>query len=279
MNDQNCIICASEKIKDTTYTYKCINCNLFTSNLSPGFGREIEGIDNLRIRNSKKIISKMLLYKNIKKLKVFEFGSGQGYFINEAEKLNIDITGSDPDETEYNILKNKYKKIIKISLPISEEKKSILDKYDYIVFNDVFEHLNDLNKITGQLKNFLKPGGCLVINIPSSDGILFKVSRFLYNINIHNIYNRLWQKNTSSPHLTYFNNKNLSLYLKRFDYELIHSGSLDFIDNVDNFKRLNSINKNKLYCYFFSSLLFVMYYIQKFLPKDVMLHIYQIKNY
>ena len=241
MNNQNCIICSCEKIKDTEYTYKCKNCNLFTSNLRSGFGREIEGVDNLRIKNSKKIISTMLLNKDIDKLKVFEFGSGQGYFINEAEKLNIDITGSDPDETEYNILKNKYKKIIKISLPISDEKKSLLEKYDYIVFNDVFEHLNDLNKISAQLKNFLKPGGCLVINIPSSDGILFKISRFLYKINIHNIYNRLWQKNTSSPHLTYFNNKNLSLYLKKFNYELIHSGSLDFIDNTDNFKRFNSI--------------------------------------
>lgn len=275
MNNIKCCACDNNLIKDTHYTFRCKNCDLYISNLVPGFGREIAGIDDLRIKNSKVVLSKILPYKSKSDFKILEFGSGEGLFINEAQKLNLDITGSEPDEPQYQNLKKRYKNIIKVALPFNEVKEDLLGKYDFIVFNDVFEHLKELDKILIQLKSYLKDDGYLVINIPSSDGFIFKISKLLYKINIKSIHDRLWQKSLNSPHLTYFNNKNLPMFLKKFNYDLVYSGSLDFVGDKGNFERLYSINKNKLYCYFYSTLLKVLYYVQKLLPRDCMFHIYK----
>ena len=275
MNNMSCYACEDTLIKNTDYTYKCKNCDLYVSNLVPGFGREIVGIDDLRIKNSKEVLLKILPFKKDDDFKILEFGSGEGLFINEAQKLKLDITGSEPDEPQFQILKKKYNDIIKVALPFEEAREELLGKFDFIVFNDVFEHLKELDKILIQLKSYLKSDGYIVINIPSSDGFIFKISKLLYKINIKSIHDRLWQKSLNSPHLTYFNNKNLPTFLKKFDYDLIYKGTLDFIGDTGNFERLNSINKNKFYCYFYSSLLKILYYVQKLLPRDCMFHIYK----
>ena len=41
----------------------------------------------------------------IKNLNILEIGSGNGYFIEECKKSNIDITGSEADFEQYELLK------------------------------------------------------------------------------------------------------------------------------------------------------------------------------
>ena len=95
---------------------------------------------------------------------------------------------------------------------------------------------------------------------------------------LKNFYQRLWQKDLSSPHLSYFNKSNLEKLLIKYNYELIHSDSLDSIGKESNFQRLNSTIKNKFICFFLSSVLFFLYYLQKILPKDIIYQIYKITN-
>ena len=267
MEIPNCYICEKLTFVDTSYTFKCKNCDAHISNLEPGFGREVEGIDELRRKNFQKIISKILL-----------FGSGKGIFIEECEKLKIDIVGSEPDENQYQFLKSKYRNILKISLPLNEDKKDLINQFDYIIFNDVFEHLKKLDIILNQLKKYLKNDGCIIFNIPSSNGFIFNTSRFFYKIGVKIFYDRLWQKNTSSPHMTYFNKKSLPMLLDKYNYELIDTDSLDFIGKKGNYKRLNSLNSNKLFCVSISLMLYLLYFFQKILPKDVLLQIYKINK-
>jgi len=96
----------------------------------------------------------------------------------------------------------------------------------------------------------------------------------LYKLGIKNFYNRLWQKNLSSPHLSYFNNLNLKYLFEKFGYKLIYTDSLDTISNTGNFKRLNSTINNKFNCILLSVILILFYFIQKILPKDIIFHIY-----
>ena len=60
-----------------------------------------------------------------------------------------------------------------------------------------------------QLKKMMTDDGIILINLPSSHGIIFKLSEFLYKFGINKFYDRLWQKGMSSPHLSYFNRDNL----------------------------------------------------------------------
>ena len=272
---EECIVCNSKFKKINDYVYKCINCSFFKSKLKPGHGRDIEGISELRRKNFKKIIDIILSLNVNQSLKVLEIGSGNGFFIEECEKSNIDITGSEADEEQYNLLAKNFSNIIKIALPIKNFNNELSNKFDVVVFNDVFEHLENLDLILIQLKSILKTNGQIVINLPSSDGLIYKFSNILNKIGFTNFYDRLWQKNLASPHLSYFNNSNLKMLFNKHGYNLIHTTSLDTVSKKGNFIRLNSTIKYKFICFLLSGLLFLFYYFQKILPKDIILHIYK----
>ena len=272
---EKCIVCNSKFKKINDYVYKCINCSFFKSKLKPGHGRDIEGISELRRKNFKKIIDIILSLNVNQSLKILEIGSGNGFFIEECEKSNIDITGSESDEEQYNLLAKNFSNIIKITLPIKNFNNELSNKFDVVVFNDVFEHLENLDLILIQLKSILKTNGQIVINLPSSDGLIYKFSNILNKIGFTNFYDRLWQKNLASPHLSYFNNSNLKMLFNKHGYNLIHTTSLDTVSKKGNFIRLNSTIKYKFICFLLSGLLFLFYYFQKILPKDIILHIYK----
>jgi len=272
---EECIVCNSKFKKINDYVYKCINCSFFKSKLKPGHGRDIEGISELRRKNFKKIIDIILSLNVNQSLKILEIGSGNGFFIEECEKSNIDITGSEADEEQYNLLAKNFSNIIKIALPIKNFNNELSNKFDVVVFNDVFEHLENLDLILIQLKSILKTNGQIVINLPSSDGLIYKFSNNLNKIGFTNFYDRLWQKNLASPHLSYFNNSNLKMLFNKHGYNLIHTTSLDTVSKKGNFIRLNSTIKYKFICFLLSGLLFLFYYFQKILPKDIILHIYK----
>jgi len=272
---EECIVCNSKFKKINDYVYKCINCSFFKSKLKPGHGRDIEGISELRRKNFKKIIDIILSLNVNQSLKILEIGSGNGFFIEECEKSNIDITGSEADEEQYNLLAKNFSNIIKIALPIKNFNNELSNKFDVVVFNDVFEHLENLDLILIQLKSILKTNGQIVINLPSSDGLIYKFSNILNKIGFTNFYDRLWQKKLASPHLSYFNNSNLKMFFNKHGYNLIHTTSLDTVSKKGNFIRLNSTIKYKFICFLLSGLLFLFYYFQKILPKDIILHIYK----
>lgn len=270
---KQCIICNSNFKKINDFVFKCRKCLFFKSTLLPGHGREIEGISELRQRNFKKIIKIIKSLNKSQNFKILEIGSGNGFFIEECKKLYINITGSEADEKQYQLLKLKYDNTLKLKLPLKDMEKKF-DKYDYIIFNDVFEHLEDLDLVIQQLKKFTKDNGQIIINLPSSDGLIFKFSNILNKLGFQNFYNRLWQKDLSSPHLSYFNNLNLELLFKKHNFIKKYSGSLDTVSNKGNYARLNSTIKNKLVCFLLTGFLYIFYFLQKLLPKDIILHIY-----
>lgn len=274
---ENCIVCDFELKQISKYVYKCNNCSFFKSILTDGYGREVEGISELRKCNFRKIIKVIKSYSS-NKIKILEIGSGNGFFIEECKKNNIEIVGSEPDEKQFKILKEKFSNIIKLSLPIDESVNNFHSKFDYVAFNDVFEHLKNLDLVLKHVSLFLKDDGKILINLPSSEGLIFKLSKFLSSFGITSLYDRLWQKNLSSPHLSYFNNQNLKKFLNKHGYEQIYSGSLKTVNKLGNFERLNSTIKNKFLCFVLSIFLYLFYYFQRILPKDIIFHIYE-KNH
>ena len=273
----NCIICNNQFQKLNEYVYKCNQCEFLKSNLKPGFGREIEGISEVRKNNFKRIIKKIKSLDS-KDIKILEIGSGNGFFIEECNKAEIDITGSEADEEQLVLLKKKFNKIIHLSLPFDASTNNLDNTFDYIIFNDVFEHLQNLELVLSQLKLILNDKGKIVLNLPSSDGLIFKICNLLRKFGITKFYDRLWQKGLSSPHLSYFNSQNLSKFVCKNGYKQIYASSLITVSKNKNFERLNSTIKNKLICHFLSYFLFLFYYFQKILPKDIIFHIYKKTN-
>ena len=68
------------------------------------------------------------------------------------------------------------------------------------------------------------------------------------------------------------------MLFKNSGYNLVYSGYLDTVSKKGNFKRLNSTINNKLICLILSSILFLFFYFQKILPKDIIFHIFEFKS-
>ena len=76
-----CIVCNSSFNKINDFVLKCEKCLFLKSTLKPGYGREIEGISELRKKNFIKIIKIIKALDNSQNFKILEIGSGNGFFI------------------------------------------------------------------------------------------------------------------------------------------------------------------------------------------------------
>ncbi len=274
---KKCFICNKKVIKNYDFCFKCSACNYYFSNLKPGYGQDVSGIENLRKKNFKKILRQIIKIKNDPK--ILEIGSGDGYFIEECIKLKISIAGSEASNKSLRRLKKKFKseiKLFKLSLPEQIHKKT-KEKFDFIIFNDVFEHLNGLDNVIEQLKKVLKIDGSVIVNLPSSNGIIFKISDIMMKLGYSKFYERLWQKNMSSPHLSYFNQENLNKLFLKHNFHNFQSGYLDSLD-TKNYQRIKNIYRSKLLTFILSIICFLLAIIQRVLPKDIIFSFYKLNK-
>ncbi len=274
----NCIVCSNNNfIKESHFTQTCVVCKLEIANLKNRFGAEVNGIYELRNKNFKKIISKILTIK--KKPNILEIGSGDGMFVCMLLKKKINIKGVEPDQSNF---REKFLKkfIIKDTFPLKNKKKNWRGFFDFIVFNDSLEHFknSELKNVIFQSKKFLRKNGYLIINMPTSDGKLYKLSKFLYKFNIPSFFERMWQKNFSSPHQFYFNEENLSKILKVFKFKRVYSGYLRVVDNKGLNQRIEASHKN----FIIKNILFIIIYflnpVINYFSKDINLLIFKSKS-
>lgn len=276
MNKQiKCIACNKRLQKDTSFTKRCLNCNLYISNLKNGYGAPIQGIDEIRKINFLKIIN-YIKSQDIKK--ILEIGPGNGLFLRMINKKKINIYAVEPGEKEYkNLKKNKFR-VIHRAFPCKIKK--FKKKFDLIIFNDVFEHLQ-INKIKKSIKlidEFLCQNGKLILNLPNSDGIFFKLAQYFRIVNINFFYKRLWQYDSSSPHTAYYNKKNIIMLIEKnanlVYYNFIPAQSIAF----DNKKRINCSIKNPILLFLINTTIKIFYlFIIKLMPQDSQILIFQKK--
>jgi hypothetical protein len=82
---------------------------------------------------------------------------------------------------------------------------SLQARFDLIAFNDVFEHLPDPKSAALASSACLRPGGMLLLTLPSSKGALFRIARTLSTLGFSGPLDRMWQRLTydhlaSRPH-------------------------------------------------------------------------------
>jgi 2-polyprenyl-3-methyl-5-hydroxy-6-metoxy-1,4-benzoquinol methylase len=124
-------------------------------------------------------------------------------------------------------------------------------KFDIIAFNDVLEHIPNVDDALRACKEHLSPNGLLLINLPSSNGFFYRLSKLLARVGICGFFDRMWQKGMPSPHVHYFNQNNLSELLGKQRFEVVQTGALDVLHAKGLYTRLayskvNSVAKNVL---------------------------------
>jgi|SRR6185503_13558504 len=256
MDDIKCPACGNAsklKFKLRFNVYQCPECGLYTSDAGFDFsfkskldeGPRETGLKKLRFSNFYTILDQL---KEVKKGKLsgLEIGSGNGWWLKVCQEKNIACTGVEPEksfeayhaENGLNVFYGFYP---------NEAVKSETG-YDFIIFNDVFEHIKELDDLIAALKKDLAPDGILIINIPMSDGFFYRTAVMLNKFGIKSYLERLWQFYFHSPHMNYFNQKNLKLLLGKHgfkntaDFKL---SSLDFGSLKERIKADGGVSKVK----------------------------------
>ena len=211
-----CQVCGSVLTPGlASWHLECPACSFECSTLVPAINRDdgtlsktglCDSLAPLRRRNFSRLCTRLEALKALHGQRLLEVGCAYGWFLDAARNSGADCHGIEADVELHRQARNTGCRVIQGFFPECLEES---ERFDLIVFNDVFEHLPDIQAAMAACRAHLNPGGLLVINLPASSGMLYRLSRLLCRMGKPASFERLWQKGFPSPHLSYFNRQNL----------------------------------------------------------------------
>lgn len=204
---------------------------------------------------------------------LLDVGCAHGWFLDAAAKRGYAVQGVEPDGR---VGRRTAQRGHPVVVGLFPDALPAAARYDVIVFNDVFEHVDDPRHVLAACRDRLHPGGLLVINLPSSRGVFFGVASALDRIGVHGPYERLWQKGFPSPHRSYFHPDGLVHLVERHGFREAYRGTLDSIEREGLWRRLRFDTSTSAFA---SAALWVGIYLAapllRRLPADISLHIFR----
>lgn len=241
MDHSICPVCGNPlklKYRLKFNVYKCADCGLLNSDahFEHSFQSDLEsdsrdiGLKQLRLKNFAAIIKELKKYQGDKGAQItgLEIGSGNGWWLETCKENNIGCTGIEPERIYEDYHKENNLQVIYGFYPDVSPKKD--GGYDFIIFNDVFEHIEDINGLVENFKKDLANDGILIINLPMSTGFFYKMAVRMHKLGFSSFLTRLWQFNFHSPHMNYFNGHNIKLLLSKHGLSTVNALKLDTLD-------------------------------------------------
>jgi SAM-dependent methyltransferase len=143
-------------------------------------------------------------------------GCAQGWFLDIARNY-FDVAGIEPDTA---MLQATTWRGLPVRSGYSPDALAQGEEFDVIVFNDVIEHFPDIKGILGHCHAHLAKDGLLVLNLPSSGGVFYRLSKLSSRCGFAGFFERLWQKDLPSPHVHCFNASNLAALLRANEFAI-----------------------------------------------------------
>lgn len=253
MSENICPICQNDlSLAYNPWHFRCNACryekgklkssiNSFTPHQSIDEGVRQTGLRKLRQRNFEDLLLKIKLLKP-NGGRLLDVGCAHGWFL-ETAKDDFDVLGLEPDKSVFGAT-------VQRALPVRSgyfpDALYDAEKFDVIVFNDVFEHIPDIERVLAFCHQHLHKGGLLVINLPSSNGAFYRLSKILCRLGFPSFFERMWQKDLPSPHVHYFNPPNLVDLLHKAGFDVKMKGELSTICLDGLYARVSYIKHIKL---------------------------------
>ena len=148
----------------------------------------------------------LLRKKDLKKIKILDYGSGWGGWINEAKEFTPNVDGLEFSSSKIDYLTANKINVISINNLVKKE-----SYYDFIRCEQVLEHLPDLKDFFDLICKISKPNSYLYIAVPNSS----KLMKNKCNINI------LLDKGPTQPleHLNSFSPKSLDRLAGKYGFK------------------------------------------------------------
>ena len=230
-----CVACGSVMSRTgKPWLFRCSTCGYYSSSLSPRIrdsepsaaideGRREQALGRLRNSNFERVLDRLGQARQGRLGTLLDVGCAHGWFIQAARRRGYAACGIDPDPAMHAMASAAGLEVWLGFFP-----GDIPDglTFDVISFNDAFEHLPDPGNAISVCRERLSEGGHLVINIPSSRGFFYQTAALLDRIGVPGPFDRMWQRQFASPHLSYFNCDNLRELADRNGLREVHRSTL-----------------------------------------------------
>jgi len=105
--------------------------------------------------------------------RVLDIGCGTGELLGELHKRNCEVWGVDSDKRDIEVAKQFFGLSNLYAMPLDDFfLKMDLPLFDIITFFEVLEHLDNPLAFIDNVKKLLKPGGRIIMSVPSRDRML-----------------------------------------------------------------------------------------------------------
>lgn len=226
----------------------------------------------LRQQNFRKIVALARQHAAPEARSLLDVGSAHGWFLDAASE-QFEAHGIEPDEAMAR------RSAARGRTPRVGFFPQVLEpgeRFDVIVFNDVIEHIVDIRAALRDCHDRLPTGGILVLNLPSSSGLFYRLSKLMARLGLRGPFDRLWQVGLPSPHVHYFAPENLAKLVESEGFALRHHGELPVVSADGLWQRLNMVGKvNPLYAALqYVVIRAVVMPLAKLFPSDIMVCIF-----
>jgi ubiquinone/menaquinone biosynthesis C-methylase UbiE len=191
-----------------------------------------------------------------KNAQFLDVGCGAGYSLMKAKnQLNCDIKGIDPEPGAHGV--GRYTSEEWKSLPIIQGSAENLpyedNSFDVVYSSHVLEHVNSEQQALDEMKRVLKPGGVLIIGMPTaamSWVALLSAWLFTTHINIYHFIRSLGKKTAFKNFIRIFITTSHSFPRAKYSgYDLIHYCITNWKKTVENSFDIEKIITPGLYPY------------------------------
>lgn len=232
-SEMTCIVCGNTQVAGLAgWHATCPACEYESAALSVAINAhsgpavdEAEreaGLKALRLENFRTIVAWARRHVGASRPRLLDVGSAHGWFLETARE-QFDVLGVEPDAVVGG-------RAAARGLPVrSGYFPDVLkdgERFDVIVFNDVIEHIPDIRSALAACHARLNDGGILILNLPNSRGFFYRLSKLIARLGWRGPFDRLWQKDLPSPHVHYFNPRNLEQLVVGQGFELAEAAEL-----------------------------------------------------
>ncbi|WP_254776036.1 class I SAM-dependent methyltransferase [Ralstonia sp. 25mfcol4.1] len=173
------------------------------------------GLKAIRLENFREVID--LIRSNGNGATLLDVGAAHGWFLEEAVR-HFDALGLEPDLAVG-------EKTVSRGLPVRigyfPDALTPAERFDVIVFNDVIEHIPHIGSALRASADRLLDNGLLVLSLPNSAGLFYRLARGFARLGWTGPFARLWQKDLPSPHVHFFNKDNLTALVEKSGFQLM----------------------------------------------------------
>lgn len=279
---ENIILCENcHRIMKKTYRhmskrehvefFKCPGCKLLWApelNFDTTFQSKLDeqkrrnALQDIREQEFDDVLA--LLKKHVPHGRGLDVGCSYGWFIEKAAKL-YEMEGIEAEDQVAQKARDKGMRVYTGMFPQDLNLEN--GKYDFIIFNNAWEHINHTTELIDNSLEYLKEHGMLIITVPLSTGGIYAVSECLEKLGRVKELARLWQLHFHSPHIYFFTKKNLEQMMIKRGCRLIERRDIRSI-NVAKMKDRFEMDTDEKHASLKALLFKAVYPILKRMPAD-----------